>query len=189
MKRTVIVLIVLGTALLLAGCAAGPNALVGSADDEGRLAGFWLGIWHGVIAPVTFVISLFSERVHLYEVHNNGGWYNFGFMIGLWISVAGPAGAGPASGVTDPASEGIPGVGGPPAVVAVCRALADHRSAGRARRLASLKGHLQPRVAVFRPLHRSRRQGQWVLVVIACSFLLQSPALSRVVWIIQKRLY
>ena len=94
MKRTVIVLAVLGTALLLAGCAAGPNALVGSADDEGRLAGFWLGIWHGVIAPVTFVISLFSERVHLYEVHNNGGWYNFGFMIGLWTSVAGPAHAG-----------------------------------------------------------------------------------------------
>jgi hypothetical protein len=94
MKRTVIVLIVVVTALLLAGCAAGPNALVGSADDEGRLAGFWLGIWHGVIAPVTFVISLFSERVHLYEVHNNGGWYNFGFMIGLWISIAGPAGAG-----------------------------------------------------------------------------------------------
>ena len=91
MKRTVIVLIVLGTALLLAGCAAGPNTLVGSADDEGLLAGFWLGIWHGVIAPVTFVISLFSERVHLYEVHNSGGWYNFGFMIGLWISIAGPA--------------------------------------------------------------------------------------------------
>ena len=73
MKRTVIVLAVLGAALLLAGCAAGPNTLVGSADDEGLLAGFWLGIWHGVIAPVTFVISLFSERVHLYEVHNNGG--------------------------------------------------------------------------------------------------------------------
>ncbi len=95
MKRTAIILAVLGAALLLAGCAAGPNVLVGSADDEGRLAGFWLGIWHGVIAPVTFVISLFSpDRVHLYEVHNNGGWYNFGFMIGLWISIAGPAHGG-----------------------------------------------------------------------------------------------
>jgi hypothetical protein len=94
MKRTVIALIVLGTAMLLAGCAAGPNELVGSADDEGRLAGFLLGIWHGVIAPVTFVISLFSERVHIYEVHNNGGWYNFGFMVGLWISIAGPAHGG-----------------------------------------------------------------------------------------------
>ena len=91
MKPIVTIAVVLVAALMLAGCAAGPNALVGSADDEGRLAGFWLGIWHGVIAPVTFVISLFSERVHLYEVHNNGGWYNFGFMIGLWISIAGPA--------------------------------------------------------------------------------------------------
>lgn len=91
MKRIVTALVVIGTALLLASCAAGPNSLVGSADDEGRLAGFGLGIWHGVIAPVTFLISLFSERVHLYEVHNNGNWYNLGFMIGLWISIAGPA--------------------------------------------------------------------------------------------------
>lgn len=91
MKHTVIVVVVLVAALMLAGCAAGPNALVGSADGEGRLAGFGLGIWHGVIAPITFVISLFSERVHLYEVHNNGNWYNLGFMIGLWVSIAGPA--------------------------------------------------------------------------------------------------
>ena len=91
MKQTLIVAVVLAAALVLAGCAAGPNALVCSADEEGQLAGFGLGIWHGVIAPITFVISLFSERVHLYEVHNNGNRYNLGFMIGLWISIAGPA--------------------------------------------------------------------------------------------------
>ena len=41
MKRIVIALVVI-MALLLAGCAAGPNSLVGSVDNEGRLAGFWL---------------------------------------------------------------------------------------------------------------------------------------------------
>jgi hypothetical protein len=68
-------------ALLLAGCAAGPNdvATVGST----QLAGFWLGLWHGLISPITFLVSLFNDHVNIYEVHNNGGWYNFGFMIGV----------------------------------------------------------------------------------------------------------
>ena len=44
-----------------------------------------LGLWHGIITPVTFVISLFNENVNIYEVHNNGNWYNFGFVFGLSI--------------------------------------------------------------------------------------------------------
>lgn len=69
-------------ALFLVGCAAGPNVLAHSAGAGGRIAGFWLGLWHGFICPVAFIISLFSDKVHLYEVHNNGGWYNFGFVLG-----------------------------------------------------------------------------------------------------------
>jgi hypothetical protein len=35
---------------LLAGCAAGPNLLRDSArPDGGSSAGFWLGLWHGLI--------------------------------------------------------------------------------------------------------------------------------------------
>ena len=41
-----------------------------------------MGLWHGFISPVTFVISIFSRNVRLYEVHNNGTWYNFGFVLG-----------------------------------------------------------------------------------------------------------
>ena len=78
-----------GAALLLVSCAAGPNALAHSAGADGRIAGFWLGLWHGVICPVTFVISLFSDKVHLYEVHNNGGWYNFGFIFGACMIFGG----------------------------------------------------------------------------------------------------
>lgn len=76
-------------ALFLASCAAGPNALAHSAGADGRIAGFWLGLWHGFICPVTFIISLFSDKVHLYEVHNNGGWYNFGFIFGACIIFGG----------------------------------------------------------------------------------------------------
>jgi len=46
-------------------------------------AGFWGGIWHGMIAPITFLVSLFVDGVSIYETNNNGRWYEFGFMIGI----------------------------------------------------------------------------------------------------------
>lgn len=78
--------------LLAAGCAPGPNQLAGTPDNAGDVAGFWMGLWHGFIAPVTFIISLFSDNVHLYDVHNNGNWYNFGFVLGLAIIFGGGGG-------------------------------------------------------------------------------------------------
>jgi hypothetical protein len=77
-----LILLLLG-ALLLVGCAPGPNDSVGSADDNGKVAGFWLGLWHGFTVLFTFIVSLFSDSVHIYEVHNNGGWYNFGYLLGV----------------------------------------------------------------------------------------------------------
>ena len=90
MRSRGIVAVLLACALIvLAGCAAGPNALKGEADSEGNVAGFWQGLWHGIIAPITFIISLFSKDVGIYEVHNNGGWYNFGFMFGASMVLGG----------------------------------------------------------------------------------------------------
>ena len=48
-----------------------------------------MGIWHGLISPITFVISLFTRNVRLYEIHNNGSWYNFGFVIGAGLFLSG----------------------------------------------------------------------------------------------------
>ena len=56
-------------------------------------AGFLLGLWHGIILPVTFIISLFTDSVSIYEVRNNGGWYDFGFILGVMI-IFGSGGAG-----------------------------------------------------------------------------------------------
>lgn len=67
---------------LLIGCAAGPNPLSAGEED---LAGFWKGLWHGFIMLFTFIISLFKDSVSIYEVHNNGGWYNFGFLFGAMM--------------------------------------------------------------------------------------------------------
>jgi hypothetical protein len=49
----------------------------------GHPAGFWAGVWHGLISPITFVVSLFSPDVRIYEIHNRGRLYDFGFIIGV----------------------------------------------------------------------------------------------------------
>jgi hypothetical protein len=89
-RRIVWVLVVV--TLLITACAAGANPEVGVAPTDGEVAGFWLGLWHGFIAPVTFVISLFTDNVNLYEVHNSGNWYDFGFVLGAGILFGGGAG-------------------------------------------------------------------------------------------------
>ena len=92
-SRIVPAVLLLGAVLVLASCAAGPNPDVSSDAD----AGFWLGLWHGLIVPVTFVISLFTDSVNIYEVDNNGNWYDFGFVLGLCCSLGGCAGGSASS--------------------------------------------------------------------------------------------
>jgi hypothetical protein len=65
-------------------CAPHPNTMEDIVRPETReLAGFWLGLWHGMIATLTFIISWFTDSVTVYEIHNNGGWYHFGFLLGV----------------------------------------------------------------------------------------------------------
>jgi hypothetical protein len=65
--------------------APGPNPQANTSDAHGRPAGIGLGIWHGVISPVTLVASFFNPGVQMYEVHNEGSMYNFGFLLGVAI--------------------------------------------------------------------------------------------------------
>ena len=77
------------SALFLGACAAGANVQLDTPDAQGTIAGFWLGLWHGMIAPITFLISLFTREVRVYEVHNVGRLYDFGFVLGLTMSFGG----------------------------------------------------------------------------------------------------
>ncbi len=85
--------LLIGLVLVLTACAAGANEAVGIADADGDVAGFWLGFWHGLIAPVTLIISLFKDGVNVYEVHNSGNWYDFGFVFAIVSFVGGSHGA------------------------------------------------------------------------------------------------
>jgi hypothetical protein len=69
---------VLATCLLLAACATQTAAVVKPAAP-----GFLLGLWHGFIFPVAFILSLFLKDVAVYAVPNNGLLYNLGYFIGI----------------------------------------------------------------------------------------------------------
>jgi hypothetical protein len=65
--------------------APGRNPLVNKVDAHDRVAGILLGIWHGIISPVTLVLSFVNKGVQMYEVHNDGSQYNLGFLLGVAI--------------------------------------------------------------------------------------------------------
>ena len=77
MKR----LLALAPALTLAACAATQQS---DAVAPGS-PGFLLGLWHGFIFPVAWVVSLFAPQVAIYAVPNNGGWYDFGYFLGIVV--------------------------------------------------------------------------------------------------------
>ena len=74
------VIIAIAVLFLLSGCA---DAVEYTNSGDKDIVGFWYGLWHGMIAIVAFIVSLFDESVSVYAVYNNGGWYNFGFLIGV----------------------------------------------------------------------------------------------------------
>ena len=60
-----------------------PRPVIANAVYRPGAPGFLFGLWHGFIFPVAWVISLFMDDVSVYAVPNNGGWYDFGFFVGI----------------------------------------------------------------------------------------------------------
>lgn len=73
-------------ALLFTACADVTNI---DACKTTEPNGFLGGLWHGIIAPVSFFGSLFFDNIAMYAVNNNGGWYDFGFVLGAGILFGG----------------------------------------------------------------------------------------------------
>jgi hypothetical protein len=64
--------------IFLTGCMPGDGTYTAS-----HPAGFFWGIWHGWIAPVSLIISIFSRNIRIYESMNTGIWYDFGYYIAV----------------------------------------------------------------------------------------------------------
>lgn len=85
MKNKTLIYALLVT-LLLTSCADVTPIHECIKDDP---YGFWGGLWHGMISPISFIFSLFSDNIAMYAVNNNGGWYDFGFVLGAGILLGG----------------------------------------------------------------------------------------------------
>lgn len=72
--------------LALVGCADSTNVDACVNINEAPY-GFWSGTWHGMITWFSFVGSLIYDDVAIYAVNNNGAWYDFGFLGGLWVLI------------------------------------------------------------------------------------------------------
>jgi hypothetical protein len=79
MRSNILVLIVLlVAALVLSGCTPG-----GGHFSDNAPAGFFWGIWHGWIAPVSLLIGLFDDTTRIYEPNNTGWFYDLGFYLAV----------------------------------------------------------------------------------------------------------
>lgn len=80
MKKKVIILAALGLLILLilSGCMPGDGTI-----KPEKPAGFFWGVWHGWIAPISLIGGIFNPDIRVYEVVNSGWWYDFGFYIAI----------------------------------------------------------------------------------------------------------
>ena len=71
-------LITVGLAILITACVPGSGKFTAETP-----AGFFTGIWHGWIAPISLILGLFNPDIRVYESFNTGWWYDFGFYIAI----------------------------------------------------------------------------------------------------------
>lgn len=65
--------------LLITGCA---NNVQYELNSGINTVGFWHGLWHGSILSFSWICSLLNNNIAIYAVYNNGGGYDFGFVLG-----------------------------------------------------------------------------------------------------------
>lgn len=77
-KKILVLIMIALLAMMLTGCMPGDEKY--TQDDP---AGFFWGIWHGWIAPLSLIFGFFNDTTRIYELNNSGLWYDFGFYIAI----------------------------------------------------------------------------------------------------------
>ena len=78
MKTVKTILAVLVILVLFTSCADVSTCVTETPEYE-----FWWGLWNGMTEGFSFIGTLFSDDIAIYAVDNNGGWYDFGFWLGI----------------------------------------------------------------------------------------------------------
>ena len=79
-KIGLILIVVIAGIAVITGCA---GTEVVDTCVVGKEYGFFNGIWHGLVAVISFIGSLFFNEIAIYAVNNNGPWYDLGFILGF----------------------------------------------------------------------------------------------------------
>jgi len=77
-KESIKTIVLLLSIFIISSCTAGDSSF--TAEEP---AGFFYGFWHGIISFISLFIHLFNDNVTVYEINNTGGWYDFGFLLGI----------------------------------------------------------------------------------------------------------
>ncbi|MBU0712448.1 hypothetical protein KJ762_15340 [bacterium] len=73
-----VTLIFLFILLALSACLPGDGA-----RTIVKPAGFFTGVWHGWIAPISLIVGILNPVIRIYETYNTGWWYDLGFYIAI----------------------------------------------------------------------------------------------------------
>lgn len=76
-KNIIIFLVLIAVAFLLQSCVPGMNS------SSAEPSGFFMGVWHGWIAPISLVLEFFDPKFSVYDSNNTGVAYDFGFYIAI----------------------------------------------------------------------------------------------------------
>jgi len=80
MTRRSIFICSLAAVLLIAACSPGS----GHWSPENK-AGFWAGMWHGMLLPYMLISGLFAPPLRITEPNNVGFGYTLGFVAGVGV--------------------------------------------------------------------------------------------------------
>ena len=77
-KKIILLVMMVSILFVVSGCLPGDGS-----KTPTNPAGLLSGIWHGWVAPLSLVLSIFNKQISIYEVFNTGFWYDFGFYAAI----------------------------------------------------------------------------------------------------------
>ena len=78
LQRLTVLSIALVILLTLSACLPNPDSAPGH-----HPAGFFKGVWHGWVAPLSLIVGFFNGHTRVYDPNNTGWWYDFGFYMAI----------------------------------------------------------------------------------------------------------
>ncbi len=78
LKKAILISLMMVLVVTMAGCIPGDGT--NTSQDP---AGFFWGVWHGWVAPISLIIGLFNDNIRIYEPNNSGWFYDLGFYIAV----------------------------------------------------------------------------------------------------------